>query len=91
MEANIKSVDEIKLAIIDYFSSKSAEFVNDLSKEFKKEDQESLSPEMFRYRDSLINKLYNELLAKDSQLFIGIKKPNDFIEETLVEYILSKD
>jgi len=91
MEENFKSEEEIKFAIIDYFSSKSAEFVNDLSKEFKKEDQESLSPEMFRYRDSLIDKLYNELLAKDSQLFIGIKKPNDFIEETLADYILSKD
>ena len=91
MEANFKSEEEIKFAIIDYFSSKSVEFVNDLSKEFKKEDQESLSLEMFRYRDSLIDKLYNELLVKDSQLFIEINKPNDFIEETLAEYILSKD
>ena len=79
------------LQLKSYSSSKSVEFVNDLSKEFKKEDQESLSLEMFRYRDSLIDKLYNELLVKDSQLFIEINKPNDFIEETLAEYILSKD
>ncbi len=90
METNFKSKFEIELSITDCFSNKSSEFVNDLSRELKKEDRNSIDPELFRFRDSLINQLYEELLVKDSQLFNGIANPHDFIEEILVEYILSK-
>ena len=92
MEANFKSEEEIKLAIIDHFNNQSPKFCESLTKEFKKEDNPNMDPVMMsRYGKTKIHMLYNEILDKDSQLFTGIEDPEDLIELILFEYILSKD
>lgn len=89
MTPNIKTAQEVKYAIIDHFSNKPPDFIVNLSREFKKEDKTLITPEMYIYRNIQIQKLYEELLSKDTQLFIGYENPLDFIEETLVGYFLS--
>ena len=93
MEANIKSVDEIKLAIIDHFCYQPSKFQESLIKEFKKEAQNKKEPikTMSRYGNAKIHILYNEILAKDNQLFTGVISPKALIILTLSEYILWND
>jgi hypothetical protein len=89
MTPNIKTAQEIKYAIVDHLTNKSPEFIDNLSREFTKEDKILTTQEIYKYRNMQIRKLYEELLSKDNQLFIGYENPLDFIEETLVEYFLS--
>lgn len=89
MTPNIKTAQEIKYAIIDHLTNMSPEFIDILSREFTKEDKILTTQEMYKYRNIQIQKLYEELLSKDNQLFIGYENPLDFIEETLVGYFLS--
>ena len=86
MEANIKSVDEIKLAIIDHFCYQPSKFQESLIKEFKKEAQNKKEPikTMSRYGNAKIH-------IQDNQLFTGVISPKALIILTLSEYILWND
>ncbi len=83
-------MEESKNKIVHAFEGRNSNFKKSLRREFRKKEPVIVNPDMYRYRDIILQRFVNELKESNDDLFDGVENPVYFVEQTLFEYINSE-